>query len=163
MNTTGTNSRKAADQLHSELGELLNAIRVALPGVQVLFAFLIAVPFSNRFSKVTTVQRDTYIAALLCAGIASVLLIAPSAHHRLRWRLPVEEKALAWGNRLLVVGTLFLALAMTGAVFFVTDVLLGTGGALPITAALGIGCGLIWYTLPLAWRSTAPPKPTPID
>lgn len=155
--------QQAEDRLHSELGELLNAIRVALPGVQVLFAFLIAVPFSNRFSKVTTLERDAYIAALLSAGIASILLIAPSAHHRLRWRLPVEEKALIWGNRLLVIGTLFLALAMVGAVFFVTDVLLGPSGAIAITACLATACALIWYTLPLTWRSASPPKATPLD
>jgi hypothetical protein len=151
------------DRLHGDLGELLNAIRVALPGVQVLFAFLIAVPFSNRFGKVTTVERDAYLAALLCAGIASILLIAPSAHHRLRWRLPVEENALVWGNRLLVVGTLFLALAMIGAVFFVTEVLLGGSGAVAITVVLATACGLIWYALPLSWRSGKAPKSTPLD
>jgi hypothetical protein len=152
---SGRDGGDTQERLHSELGELLNAIRVALPGVQVLFAFLIAVPFSNRFSRVSTAQRDTYLSALLCAGIASVLLIAPSAHHRLRWRLPVEQRAIEWGNRLLVLGTLFLALAMVGAVFFVTDVLLGLAGAVPIALALAVGCGLVWYTLPLAWSDSS--------
>ena len=143
------------ERLHSDLTELLNAVRVALPGVQVLFAFLIAVPFSNRFGKVSTAERDTYLSALLCAGIASILLIAPSAHHRLRWRLPVEERAIVWGNRLLIAGTLFLALAMVGAVFFVTDVLLGAAGAVPIALALAVCCGIVWYVLPLAWRNSS--------
>ena len=149
---TGHSRGDRQDELHSELGELLNAIRVALPGVQVLFAFLIAVPFSNRFSKVSTAERATYLSALLCAATASALLIAPSAHHRLRWRLPVEERAIEWGNRLLILGTLFLALAMVGAVFFVTDVLLGVAASVPIALALAVGCGLVWYMLPLAWR-----------
>jgi amino acid transporter len=147
--------RRKEQELHAELGELLNAIRVALPGVQVLFAFLIAVPFSNRFQKVTTVEEDTYIAALLCAATASVLLIAPSAHHRLHWRLPVEERALQWANRLLILGTLFLALATVGAAFFVTDVLLGLKGSIPIACTLAILAALIWYALPLAWRNEA--------
>ncbi|HEX6490535.1 MAG TPA: DUF6328 family protein [Gaiellaceae bacterium] len=140
-----------ATTLHTELGELLNAIRVALPGVQVLFAFLLVVPFSQRFHRVSSAQEGAYFGALLCAATASVLLIAPSAHHRLRWRRPVEERSIRWGNRLLILGTLFLAFATVGAVFFITDVLFGPRASIPVATALGAACLGLWYALPLAW------------
>jgi hypothetical protein len=143
------------DRLHGELGELLNAIRVALPGVQVLFAFLLVVPFSQRFQRVSSAEKGAYFGALLCAAAASVLLIAPSAHHRLRWRQPVEKRSILWGNRLLILGTLFLALATVGAVFFITDVLFGARTSIPIATALGAACAAIWYALPLAWSRTS--------
>ena len=69
-----------------ELIELLNELRVAMPGVQVLFAFLLIVPFSSGYPKMTGLQRDVYFVAFLCAAVATILLIAPSAHHRLRFR-----------------------------------------------------------------------------
>jgi hypothetical protein len=144
------------NRLHAELGELLDAIRVALPGVQVLFAFLLVVPFSQRFHRVSSAEEGAYFGALLCAATASVLLIAPSAHHRLRWRRPVEERSIRWGNRLLILGTLFLAFATVGAVFFITDVLFGARASIPIATALGAACAAIWYVLPLAWSRTSP-------
>jgi hypothetical protein len=143
------------NRLHAELGELLDAIRVALPGVQVLFAFLLVVPFSQRFHRVSSAEEGAYFGALLCAATASVLLIAPSAHHRLRWRRPVEERSIRWGNRLLILGTLFLAFATVGAVFFITDVLFGARASIPIATALGAACAAIWYVLPLAWSRTS--------
>ena len=142
------------NRLHAELGELLDAIRVALPGVQVLFAFLLVVPFSQRFHRVSSAEEGAYFGALLCAATASVLLIAPSAHHRLRWRRPVEERSIRWGNRLLILGTLFLAFATVGAVFFITDVLFGARASIPIATTLGAACAAIWYVLPLAWSRT---------
>jgi len=74
------------EQLDRELIELLNELRVALPGVQVLFAFLLGVPFTQRFGEVTDIQKDAYFLTFLCTAIATALLIAPSAYHRLNWR-----------------------------------------------------------------------------
>ena len=74
------------ERVNRELIELLNELRVALPGVQVLFAFLLAVPFSQRFSETTDLQRDTFMVALLSTLAGSVFLIAPSAYHRIRFR-----------------------------------------------------------------------------
>jgi hypothetical protein len=104
------------ERLNRELIELLNELRVALPGVQVLFAFLLIVPFSQGFSSVTTPQRYEYFATLLCTAVSTVLLIAPSSQHRLLWRQHERERRLQTGNRLTVAGLTFLALAMLGAV-----------------------------------------------
>src|SRR5881397_3111932 len=95
-----------------ELIELLNELRVAMPGVQVLFAFLLIVPFSNGFPKMTPVQRDVYFVAFLCTAVATLLLIAPSIHHRLRFRDRDKEALLQRANRLSIAGLGFLAVAM---------------------------------------------------
>ncbi|HET6771316.1 MAG TPA: DUF6328 family protein [Actinomycetota bacterium] len=90
-----------------ELIELLNELRVALPGVQVLFAFLLTVPFAQRFSQVSGLQRAVYFVALLATAVASVLFITPTAYHRLRWREPDKEQMLFTANRLTIAGTVF--------------------------------------------------------
>ena len=87
----GGEDQKQRRDRDRELIELLNELRVALPGVQVLFAFLLIVPFSQRFSSVTPLQRYAYFATLLCAAVSAVLLIAPSSHHRLLWRQHAKE------------------------------------------------------------------------
>jgi cation transport ATPase len=126
-----------------ELIELLNELRVALPGVQVLFAFLLIVPFSQRFSTVTPLQRYAYFATLLCAAVSAVLLIAPSSHHRLLWRQRAKEETLVAANRLTIGGLTFLALAMIGAIFVITDVLFGSIAA--TVAAVGLGAAFVWF------------------
>ena len=135
-----------------ELIELLNELRVALPGVQVLFAFLLAVPFTNGWRRVTGLQKDVFFAAFLCAAVCSVLLIAPSAYHRLMWRQGDKERILETANRLTIAGTLFLAAAMTLVVFLITDILFHAWWAALVTA-LAAGCFVwFWYGLPLTRR-----------
>ena len=126
-----------------QLIELLNELRVALPGVQVLFAFLLIVPFSQRFSAVTPLQRNAYFATLLCTAMSAILLIAPSSHLRLLWRQHAKEVTLLTSNRLTIAGLAFLALAMTGAVFLITDFLFG--GVLAVVVAVGIGGAFSWF------------------
>ena len=141
------------ERLNRELIELLNELRVALPGVQVLFAFLLTVPFSQRFARVTELQKDVYFATLLCTAASTLLLIAPSSYHRLRWRQHDKEQMLETSNRLSIAGTIFLALAMTGAVFLITDLLFGatvTGVVTALTAGL---FAWFWYGLPLLRRA----------
>ena len=92
------------ERLDRELIELLNELRVALPGVQVLFAFLLGVPFTQRFGEVTDLQKDVYFLTFLCAAVATALLIAPSAYHRLDWRRGDKEHLLVVSNRLAIVG-----------------------------------------------------------
>ena len=103
------------DDLDRELIELLNELRVVLPGVQVLFAFLLAVPFANGWTRVTDLQRDVFFVAFLATAAASILLIAPSVHHRLRWREHDKERILRTPNNLAIAGTSFLAIGMTAA------------------------------------------------
>jgi len=142
-------------RVNRELTELLNELRVALPGVQVLFAFLLVVPFSNGFSHVTAVERGVYFGSFLCAAMTSALLIAPSAYHRLHFRSPPQDKErmLFTANKLAISGTVFLMLAIAGVVFFITDFLYHEPwGALLAAVAAGT-FGWFWYGLPLTRRA----------
>ena len=123
------------ERVNRELIELLNELRVALPGVQVLFAFLLTVPFSQRFSQITAVQKDVYFATFVSAAAATIFLIAPSANHRVQFRQDDKEALLLRSNRLAIVGTVFLATAVMGATFLITDILFG-GLATTITTAI---------------------------
>ena len=130
--------------------ELLNELRVALPGVQVLFAFLLAVPFANGWTRVTDLQRDVFFLAFICTAAASILLIAPSAYHRLRWREGDKEQMLRTSNRLAIAGTTFLALGMTAAVFLIADILFKGLWAAVTSALIAGGFAWFWYGLPLS-------------
>ena len=103
---------------------------MALPGVQVLFAFLLGVPFTQRFAEATDLQQDVYFFTFLCTAAATALLIAPSAY-RLTWRQGDKEHLLVVSNRLTIAGTLFLAVAISSTVFVVTDLLFSTPGRRP--------------------------------
>jgi Family of unknown function (DUF6328) len=148
---TGEESKQ--ERLDRELIELLNELRVALPGVQVLFAFLLGVPFTQRFGQVTDLQQDVYFLTFLCAATATALLIAPSAYHRLEWRRGDKEHLLVVSNRLAISGTVFLALAISGSVFVVTDMLFNPTGAAAVAAVTAAFFGWLWYGLPLLRRS----------
>jgi hypothetical protein len=145
--------RRSDEDLDRELIELLNELRVALPGVQVLFAFLLAVPFANGWRRVTDFQRDVFFVAFLCTAVATILLIAPSTYHRLRWREHDKEHMLVTANRLTIAGSAFLAAAMTSVVLLITDLLFSLPWALVATAAAAIGFGWFWYVLALTRRA----------
>jgi hypothetical protein len=146
--------RKSPEDLDRELIELLNELRVALPGVQVLFAFLLVVPFSNGWERVTAFQRDVFFAAFLLATVSTVLLIAPSAIHRLRWRAHDKEHILVLSNRLAIAGTAFLAAGMAAVVLLIADVLFGADWAAVTAACAGAAFGWFWYGMPLLRRAT---------
>ena len=141
------------ERVDRELIELLNEVRVALPGVQVLFAFLLVVPFNQRFVELTTVERRVYFAALLSTAVATALLIAPSSYHRLRFRQGDKEQMLRTSNRLLVSGLAFAALSIALAVGLISEFVFGIGPGL--AAGIGIGAWLawFWFGLPLSRRS----------
>jgi hypothetical protein len=145
-------SRSERD-LNRELIELLNELRVALPGVQVLFAFLLAVPFANGWKRVTHFQRDVFFVAFLCTTAATVLLIAPSTYHRLRWREHDKEHMLETANRLTIAGSVFLAFAMTSVVLLITDLLFSFWWAVLATALIAVGFGWFWFGLALVRRA----------
>ena len=140
------------ERLNRELIELLNELRVALPGVQVLFAFLLAVPFTNRFARLTDLQRDVFFFSLLSTMVGTALLIAPTAYHRLRWRQHDKEQMLRTSNRLSIAGTVALAAAMTSAVFLIADVLYGSTLTAVFTASTAGVIARFWYGLPLLRR-----------
>ena len=135
-----------------ELIELLNELRVALPGIQVLFAFLLTMPFTQRFPDVTTTQKTVYYVAFLSTAVASILLIAPSIIHRLLFREADKENILQVSNRLTVVGMLFLALAITAVVFVISDYLYGSPLSVVATVVIGAMAIGIWYALPMSRR-----------
>ena len=135
-----------------ELGELLQELRVGLPGVQVLFAFLLTVPFSARFGTVTPLQEAIFFATLVCTALSAGLLLAPSAHHRLLWRQHAREHRLRVANRFAITGMILLALAMMGTVFVITDVLFGSISA-SVTAVLIAAFFLyVWFVVPMRYR-----------
>jgi Family of unknown function (DUF6328) len=137
------------ERLDRNLQEMLGELRVALPGVQVLFAFLLVVPFNQRFGQVTDFQKTLYLITLLFTTASSICLIAPSAHHRLEFRQQDKENIVRTGNRIVVVGLALLAIAMTGAVLFVTDVIYGTTTTVAAALGVAVAFGVLWFVIPL--------------
>ena len=140
------------ERLDRNLGELLQELRVALPGVQVLFAFLLAVPFQQGFEKITEFQKDVYFATLMLTALSAVMLISPTAYHRLTFRYQQKRRLVFYANRFSIAGLVFLALAMTGAIMLVTDVLFGAIATIVATALASLAFSLFWFALPLQRR-----------
>ena len=138
------------DRHDRELIELLNELRVALPGVQVLFAFLLTVPFANGFPRLGRFDRDMYFVAFIATAISTVLLIAPSSYHRLRWRQHDKERMLVVSNVLTIAGLAALAVAITATVFMITDFVFHRAWASTFTAIVAALFLVFWYGLPLA-------------
>jgi hypothetical protein len=130
--------------------ELLNELRVALPGVQILFAFLLIVPFSARFEELTGFQRDIYFFTLVVTALSTTCLIAPTAAHRLRFHKGERPWIIESSNQLLIAGLAFLALALTGSVLLITDVMYD-GARVWIYTGLVALCILgLWFARPFA-------------
>jgi hypothetical protein len=152
VNGDRSDAEDKGQRINRELIELLNELRVALPGVQVLFAFLLAVPFSQRFGGVSDFQRGLFFATLLSTAVSAALLIAPSAYHRLHFRQKNKEELLHTSNKLSIAGLVFLAIAMVGAVVLITDVLYGVGATVLFGLATAAVFSWFWGVLPLARR-----------
>jgi apolipoprotein N-acyltransferase len=121
-----------------------------------LFGFLLAVPFSQRFQTITTAQRNVYYATFLCTAFASIFFIAPTAYHRLRFRQRDKEALVQTANVLAIVGTAFLAVALAGAVFVVTDIVFEGAVTAAATGAAAAALVWFWYGLPLMRRIRDP-------
>jgi hypothetical protein len=147
------------------LVELLQEVRVVQTGVQVLFAFLLTAPLAPRFPTLTEFQKLTYFATLLAAGGAAVLLIAPTAYHRILFRLGDKEHLVTVANRFTLVGLTCVALSMIGALLLVTDLLFDDTAVVVATTAIAtLGCASLWCLAPLLRRArirAAPPRQTP--
>lgn len=140
------------ERVNRELIELLNELRVALPGVQVLFAFMLVVPFSQGFAKVTSTERWVYFATFLTAALGTGLLIAPSSYHRLRFRHHDKERMLLSSNRMAIGGMALVAISITGVVGLITEVIFGTPAAVIGAGVVAIWFAWFWYGLPLSRR-----------
>ena len=142
------------ERVNRELIELLNELRVALPGVQVLFAFLLAVPFSQRFAETTELQREGFMVALLATLAGSVFLIAPTAYHRIRFRDRDKEALLRISNVFAIVGVACLAVGMTAVVFLVTDMIFKGTVTTVVTALTAALFATVWFVLPLVRKAS---------
>ncbi len=148
-------SREESDatRLDRNYSELLQEFRVAQTGVQILFAFLLTIAFQPRFASLSTFQRNVYLATLVSAATAAVLLIAPVAAHRLFFRLRLKDELVTFTGRLAVGGLIFLVIAMLGAVLLSVDIAVGPLAAAIITAAIGLLVLIVWYVLPSRLRA----------
>jgi O-antigen/teichoic acid export membrane protein len=140
-------------RLDRELIEFLNEIRVALPGVQVLFAFLLILPFSNGFSKVSQGERGVYYAAVVCTLLASILFIAPTTYHRIRFRAHDKERLLRTSNRLALGGSVLLAGGMCCASYLVSEVVFDVAAGAATAGVAAVAFAWFWYGLPLWHRA----------
>jgi hypothetical protein len=142
------------ERLDRELLELLNELRVVMPGVQVLFGFLLTVPFQQRFTTIDDFQRIVYFATLLLTAASAAFLMGPSAFHRLTFREGQKPYLVTLGTRQTIAGMALLALAMNGVLLLLTDVLFGTttvAVTVTLTAAL---FGWLWFGLALRRRAS---------
>jgi len=150
-NDAGSDSSDDDDvsRLDRELIELLNELRVVLPGVQVLFAFLLTVAFTTEFAKASSTDRTVYFIAFAATTLASIFLIAPSAQHRLRFRRHDKENLIKWSNRYAIAGIAFVGIAIGAVVYLIADRLYGTPEAIIATTAAVVLLVLIWFAYPI--------------
>jgi hypothetical protein len=149
-------------RIDRELIELLNELRVALPGVQFLFAFLLIVPFQQTRDKLTDFQKDLYFTALLAAAVATVLLIAPAAQHRVLFRQKDKEGLLRRSNHYAFSGLVVLGIAICTAILLVVDVLFSGTLAWVAAGVVGLMLAIAWVAIPL-WRRAQTEQDDPDD
>jgi hypothetical protein len=147
------------ERLNRELDQLLQELRVALPGVQVLLAFLLTVPFSGGFDQVRGESRSLFVAAITLAALASILLIAPTVHHRLRFRDGTKEEMIRMANRLALAGTACIGLAIGCATYVVGDAAFSDSPARWIGPVMVVVAAVTWYIVPLRYREDQTPAP----
>lgn len=141
------------ERLNRELDQLLSELRVALPGIQVLLAFLLTVPFTDRFHDLPTSARNVYLGAVTLVAVASVLLIAPTVHHRLRFRDGIKHEVIRSANALAVAGTACLALGLGAALYVAGEAAFPGGPARWAGAGIAALAGGLWFVLPFTFRS----------
>jgi len=132
-----------------ELNELLGELRIALPGVQMLFAFLLTVPFYARFETLTGSSRAVFFSTFVFTTIAAVFMIAPSSNHRISFRAQDKERLLLRANGFAIVGVAFLALAICGVMYFIAGMVLGQGWAPYLAGATAALIASTWYLAPV--------------
>jgi hypothetical protein len=153
-----------AHRLDRNYSELLQELRVAQTGVQILFAFLLSIAFQQRFARLDHAQRVIYVVTLVSAACAAIMLIAPVPVHRLLFRLRLKDEVVTFTSRLAAAGLACLAVAMLSAVLLVVDVSSGLTPAILITAALGFLIAVFWVALPISVkRRHAEPSATEFE
>jgi MFS family permease len=146
----------AQRRLARNLGELLQELRVAQAGVQILFGFLLSIAFTERYAAADTYVRVTHFITVLFATAATALLTAPAAWHRILFRYGRREQIISVANKFAVVGLVCLAVAITGTVLLISEVILGGWGAVLVGACTAVGFGMLWLVVPWRERSCGP-------
>jgi len=139
-----------AERADRQLIELLNELRIVLPGVTVLLAFLVAVPFAKGWAKVDEFQRDVFLVAFLATGVSVAFLTAPSSYHRLRFHSGHKEHLVQVGSRLTIAGIAAFAVALEAVVLLVVDYVLSTTAAIVATVCFALVIAVLWYGLALS-------------
>jgi type IV secretory pathway VirB2 component (pilin) len=150
-------SKDHEDRRDRQMMELLTELRVALPGVQILFAFLLTVPFSFRFDKLTAFQRDTYFVTLVATALCTACLIAPSAAHRLRFHQSDRTWLVESANSMMIAGLAIMIVAMTGAMTLIGDILFDGLRVWIYSGAIGLVFVALWFARPLLRRASSGP------
>jgi membrane-bound acyltransferase YfiQ involved in biofilm formation len=145
-------SEDEQERLNRQMMELLNELRVAMPGVQILFGFLLTVPFQQRFRQVTEFQETVYFVTLVSAAVAAAFLIAPSAYHRVMFEQHDKPNIIHIGTGQMLIGLGALAVAMNGAVMLVTDVLFDAGTVTVTVVLLATLYLSLWFGFGLVRR-----------
>ena len=138
----------AKERTDRQLNELMQELRVALPGAQVLLGFLLTVPFAARFGQTSTFERVTLFVCLLLTVGGTVLLMAPSVYHRLRWNQGGKSDVVLVGHRCFLAGSALLAAGIVAAVLLIGDVLFGTAAGIASAAGVAAVIAGVWYVLP---------------
>jgi hypothetical protein len=144
-----------AERSDRNLMELLQELRVAGLGVQVLFGFLLSLPFTNGFPKLSNAQRGLFIASLILAAVATVLLVGPVAYHRLVFRHHLKKPLIMVANKMAIAGLAAVALAVIIAVILVTSFVEGNTSAIIIGIFIACLFAVLWFVLPLVRRQRA--------
>ena len=134
------------------LSELLQELRVAQAGVQILFGFLLAITFTEPYLRSSDLQRAIHLVTVLFAVASVALLSAPAAWHRVLFRRGHREEILRSANRFALLGMSCLAAAMTGTVLLIVDVAIGGWAAIGVAAVIALGFLVLWFLLPLRVR-----------
>jgi hypothetical protein len=140
------------------LSDLLQELRVALPGVQVLFAFLLTVPFTQRFDQLSAFQEKLYFGVLIAVALATVLLVAPTVGHRILFRRQQKEYLVTVSNTLALAGMFLLAVSMCGAIGLISDFLFSSVTAIISTVVMAAAFLGFWFTAPIMRRAKLPPR-----
>jgi hypothetical protein len=140
------------ERLDRNTTELLNELRVAAVGIQVLFAFLLVVPFNTGWKKVNSFDRYDYFVTLLCIATSATLLVAPSIHHRLLFRRRQKAYLVRMGTRLTIAAMAFLTVGFTGIIVLISDIVFTGVTAAVVGACTGVVVSTVWFGIPLARR-----------
>jgi predicted membrane channel-forming protein YqfA (hemolysin III family) len=151
---TAARNETALERCDRNLSELLQEVRVAQTGVQVLFGFLLAIVFQPRFKSISSFQKIDYFVTLMSTGAAAILLIAPTAYHRILFRRGDKAHLVQVANRLTMIGLAAVAVSMIGVVLLVSDTMFSSPVTVTVTTLAAAGCAVTWFVLPMARRRT---------